>query len=166
MFTPDDRHRSMLDTIAQTAEFLKDGNERQAQFWAGIREAAQAVPVVSAYDVWTKEYVDRVLIPTIRPKKKQCYRTAALAARVAGIEYVEGQMWSVLLGCEHAFNYVPDKGVYVDLTAEFALRENPADGAYIALRKWSSKEVWKYIAANGFYGSIYGEAWAAEHREK
>lgn len=166
MFTPDDRHCSMLDTIAQTAKLLKDCNPRQAEFWAGIREAARAIPVVSAYDVWDREYVDGVLIPTIRPQKKECYRTAALCARIADIEYVEGQMWAVLFGCEHAFNYVPNKDVYVDLTAEFALSENPADGAYIALRKWSSKEVWKYIETNGFYGNIYEEAWRAEHREK
>lgn len=161
-FKGDERHEAMVDFYKQLASFT-NLNEIQARYYASLAACVRPVRVVSALEVWTPEEVNLLRL-AVRPAKKECYRTAALLSRVTGgrARYVEGQMWAFAFGVDHAFNYVPRKGVFVDFTAEFALEHDPAQEAYIAFRDFSDDQIWKIIEKNGYYGNIYNEVYLQE----
>ena len=161
-FKGDDRHETMIQTIVQMAGFMS--NPRQVEYWRGLASCARPVRVVSAYEVWSVEEVN-LLRMAVRPAKNECYRVAALLSLTTSgrARYVEGQFWATILGVDHAFNYVPDRGVYVDFTSEFALRKDPSREAYIAFRDFDDETIWKIIQKNEYYGNIYNEVWLAEH---
>lgn len=158
-FEGDWRHDSMVQIIKQTAGFMS--NPRQAEYWRGLAACVRPVEVVSAYDVWSKERVN-LLKKAVKPKVKECYRVASLLCLQEDVLYVEGQMWAYAFGVDHAFNYVPSKGVYVDFTAEFALRKKPSEEAYVLFRKFDSDQLWNIVSHNGYYGNIYNEVYMRE----
>lgn len=162
-FEGDTRHADMLTVIRRTADLMS--NPRQACYWRGLASCARPVRVVSAYDVWPKAQVD-MLRAAIRPAKRECYRTAFMLADLTGgrARYVEGQMWACVLGVDHAFNYIPERDVYVDFTAEFALGNDPAKEAYIAFRDFDLEQVMQIIVKNEYYGNIYNEVWLQENK--
>ena len=158
-FEGDERHKGMIDFYRQMSSF-EGLSEMQAQYYAELLDCARPVHVVSAREVWSPEEVKR-LRDTIRPAKKECYRTATLLAINTDGEarYVEGQFWAHCFGVDHAFNYVPSKGVFVDFTAEFALGYKPEDEAYIAFTDFSNEQLFEIIEKNGYYGNIYNEVY-------
>lgn len=164
-FTGDDRHASMLNVIRQTADFMTD--PRQVAYWRGLVSCARPVRVVSAYEVWTYNEVAMLRL-AVSPAKKECYRVASLLSKVTSgrARYVEGQYWATILGVDHAFNYVADKGVYVDFTAEFALGVDPSREAYIAFRDFDDETIWRIICKNEYYGDIYNEVWLQESKAR
>ena len=161
-FEGDDRHRAMLDFFRQISSF-DSLNDAQARYYADLLKCARPVRVVSACEVWSTDTVKR-LRRGICPAKKGCYRTAALLSMATGGEarYVEGQMWASCIGVDHAFNYIPSRGVFVDFTAEFALGNKPEGEAYIAFKDFSNEQVWEIIQNNGYYGNIYNETYLLE----
>lgn len=161
-FVGDDRHDSMINHVVQMAGIMK--NPRQAEYWRGLASSAHPVRVVSAHEVWSADKVELLKL-AVRPAKKECYRVAALLSMVTSgqARYTEGQFWATIIGVDHAFNYIPEKDVYVDFTAEFALKKNPAKEAYIAFRDFDNETVWNIIQKNEYYGDIYSEAWLSEH---
>lgn len=158
-FEGDDRHKAMLDFFRQISSF-DSLNDAQARYYADLLQCAHPVRVVSAREVWSADTV-KLLRRGIRPAKKECYRTAALLAMATGGEarYVEGQFWASCIGVDHAFNYIPSKGVFVDFTAEFALGYKPEDEAYIAFKDFSNEQLFEIIEKNGYYGNIYNEVY-------
>jgi hypothetical protein len=164
-FTGDDRHASMLNFIRQTADFIT--NPRQASYWRGLASCAHPVRVVSAYEVWSANEVAMLKL-AVSPAKNECYRVASLLSHVTSgrARYVEGQYWINILGVDHAFNYVADKDVYVDFTAEFALGKDPSQGAYIAFRDFDDETIWRIICENEYYGNIYNEVWLQENKAR
>lgn len=162
LWTGDDRHSSMIQTISQMAGFMS--NPRQVEYWNGLASCARPVRVVRASEVWSDDKV-KLLKRAVRPAKKECYRVAALLSRITNgqARYVEGQLWAIALGVDHAFNYIPEKDVCVDFTVEFALGKDPAQEAYIAFRDFDDDVVWNIIQKNEYYGNIYNEVWLSEH---
>lgn len=88
----------------------------------------------------------------IKPQKKQCYRNAALVAQYLNCEYVEGFTFC-FIGIEHAFNKVGDK--YIDVTKEFALREDPSQSEYVSIGEYSVDQLNEMLAKSGRYDSLY-----------
>ncbi|MBR2265493.1 MAG: hypothetical protein IJ882_02280 [Paludibacteraceae bacterium] len=163
-FEGDDRHKAMMDFYKQLTSF--DGmNEMQARYYSSLAARVRPVRVVSALEVWTPEEVNLLKL-AVRPAKKECYRVAALLSKVTSgrARYVEGQFWARCFGVDHAFNYIPNRGVFVDFTAEFALGYNPSQEAYVAFRDFSDEQVWEIISKNGYYGNIYNEVYLLENR--
>lgn len=162
-FKGDDRHETMIQTIVQMAGFMS--NPRQEEYWRGLAACAHPVRVVSAYDIWDADTV-KMLKLAVRPAKKECYRIAALLSKITSgrARYTEGQMWASVLGVDHAFNYIADRGVYVDFTVEFALRKDPTREAHIAFQSFDDDTIWDIIQSNGYYGNIYNEVWLKNHR--
>lgn len=162
-FKGDDRHNSMINVIVQTAGFMS--NPRQAEYWRGLAACAHPVRVVSAYEIWDANTVEMLKL-AVHPVKKECYRVAALLSKITSgrARYTEGQMWASVLGVDHAFNYIADRGVYIDFTNEFALRNDPYREAYIAFKDFDDDTVWDIIQRNGYYGNIYNEVWLKNHR--
>ena len=159
-FEGDGRHKAMIDFYRQAVQLTELGgaDNPQMRYYKSLLDCARPVRVVSASEVWSPDEVKQ-LRDSIRPAKKECYRTAALLTIATNGEarYVEGQMWTVCLGVDHAFNYIPSKGVCVDFTAEFALGRKPEDGAYIGFKDFSYSQLWNIIQKNGYYGNIYNE---------
>lgn len=165
-FEGDDRHKSMIDFYKQLTSF-EGMNEMQARYYSSLAACVRPVRVVSALEVWTPEEVNLLKL-AIRPAKKECYRVAALLSRITGgrARYVEGQMWASVIGVDHAFNYIPSRGVFVDFTAEFALGKDPTKEAYVAFRDFSDEQIWKIIEDTGYYGNIYNEVYFLEARKR
>lgn len=125
----------------------------QADFRKTVFEDARDVKVVPCSEVFTKEEIARIK-RNIRPKKKQCYKNATLLADMFGCEYCEGYMLHVF-PVEHAFNKVGDK--YVDITVEFALKEDVKKIEYTVIGTYTKEEVKGVCLRTSMYGNVYNE---------
>lgn len=69
--------------------------------------------------------------------------------------YVEGQYEVCGFGTDHAFNKIGGK--YVDITAEFALKEkniNPAK-EYVSIAEYTNNEAMDCVLKMGYYDSVF-----------
>ena len=164
VFQGDDRHFDMINSIKQMADFMT--HPGQKKYYLDLLSVAHPVRVVSAYEVFTPDRVT-ALKELVRPAKKECYRVATLLSQVTDGEalYTEGQFHAVCLGVDHAFNYIPEKDVYVDFTVEFALERDPSKEAYIAFRTFDNETLLNMIVKNQCYGDIYRYVWFEENRD-
>ena len=71
------------------------------------------------------------------------------------VQYTEGYVaiFNGGFGIKHAWNKVGD--VYVDVTFEMALNEDPTKELYMALGTYNLTTITKVTSETGYYGSIY-----------
>lgn len=113
----------------------------------------KAVEVVRAADVledYELEYIQHVL----NPQPMQCYRNAHLLCEAFPdrFKYCEGRV-DVPVTIDHAFNKVDD--VYIDITFEFALHEDPTIYDYVAYCECDAKTIRDAALEIGYYGGVH-----------
>ena len=128
-------------------------HDRQKIYYQELLKAAKPVKVVRAADVledYELEYIQHVL----KPKPKECYRNAHLLCEAFPdrFQYCEGKA-NVPIPIDHAFNKVGD--VYIDITFEFALNENPSIYEYVSFGEYDAKTIRKAVLQTGYYGQVY-----------
>lgn len=128
-------------------------HERQKAYYQDLLKAAKPVQVVRAADVldlYELDYIRHV----IKPQPQQCYRNAHLLCEAFPDRffYCEGKA-NVPFLIDHAFNKVDD--VYIDITFEFALREDPSIYEYVTIGEYDAKMIRKAASETGYYGQVY-----------
>lgn len=128
-------------------------HDRQKIYYQELLKAAKSVKVVRAADVledYELEYIQHVL----KPQPKECYRNAHLLCEAFPdrFQYCEGKA-NVPTLIDHAFNKVGD--VYIDITFEFALNENPSIYEYVSFGEYDAKTIRKAVLKTGYYGQVY-----------
>lgn len=128
-------------------------HDKQKEYFQDLLKAAKPVEVVRAADVledYELEYIQHVL----KPQPKQCYRNSHLLCEAFPdrFKYCEGKA-NVPIPIVHAFNKVGD--VYIDITFEFALHENPSIYEYVTFCECDAKTIRKAVLETGYYGEIY-----------
>lgn len=128
-------------------------NDRQKRYYQELLKSAKPVKIVLAADVledYELEYIQHVL----KPQPKECYRNAHLLCEAFPdrFQYCEGKA-NVLIPIDHAFNKVGD--VYIDITFEFALHENPTEYEYVSFGEYDAKTIRKAVLQTGYYGEVY-----------
>lgn len=124
---------------------------KQCKHYKNLIRDAREVKVVSYKDVLTKEQIEWVE-NVMKPKRGECYKNATLLAHKFNLEYVEGQSYNVI-PIDHAFNRVGDK--YIDVTYEFALKEDVTKNEYITFGIYDIGKVIDICLKTGVYGGIY-----------
>jgi len=134
----------------------------QKKYYERKLKDAHAIKCVSAHDVFTPQELERIFI-YCQIEKKMCFRTAYRLANLFPdrVKYVEGEVtiFNGALGTEHAWNFV-DGEHYVDLTFEFALKEDVTKETYVALKEYDVDVISKVAARNQVYGNVYGTLFA------
>lgn len=128
-------------------------HDRQKKYYQDLLKAANPVKVVRAADVledYELEYIRHV----IKPKPKECYRNSHLLCEAFPdrFQYCEGKA-NVPIPIDHAFNKVGD--VYIDITFEFALHEDPTEYEYVSFGEYDAKTISKAAVQTGYYGQVY-----------
>lgn len=128
-------------------------NDRQKRYYQELLKSAKPVKIVLAADVledYELEYIQHVL----KPQPKECYRNAHLLCEAFPdrFQYCEGKA-NVPIPIDHAFNKVGD--VYIDITFEFALHENPTEYEYVSFGEYDAKTIRKAVLQTGYYGKVY-----------
>lgn len=121
---------------------------KQQAFHEKLVADAMPVQCVSVRDVFTAEEI-RIIKRVLCPKKRQCYRNAALLTELFPDRaiYVEGFGWNGIAKVNHAFNRVGDK--YIDITWEMALNEDVTPMPYVSLIEATRDEILADIQAHG-----------------
>lgn len=137
-------------------------HEKQKTYFQDLLKAAKPVKIVRAADVlndYELEYIQHVL----KPQPKKCYRNAHLLCETFPdrFQYCDGKV-NVPIPIDHAFNKVGD--VYIDITFEFALHENPSIYEYVTFGEYDAKTIRKAVLETGYYGGIYN--WLYYKRKK
>lgn len=128
-------------------------NERQKRYYQELLRSAKPVEVVRAVDVlenYELEYIQHVL----KPQKKECYRNAHLLCEAFPdrFQYCEGKV-NVPFSIDHAFNKVGD--VYIDITFEFALHDNPTEYEYVTIGEYGAEIIRNAAFQTGYYGQVF-----------
>lgn len=112
----------------------------QRKYYIDLFNALKPVKVVRAADI-LEDYELDYIRHVIKPKPKECYRNAHLLCEAFPdrFKYCEGKV-NVPIPIDHAFNSVDD--VYIDITFEFALNENPSVYEYVVFGEYDAQ---KYI---------------------
>lgn len=128
-------------------------HDRQKIYYQELLKAAKPVKVVRAADV-LEDYELDYIRHVIKPKPKECYRNSHLLCEAfpERIFYCEGKT-NVPIPIDHAFNKVGD--VYIDITFEFALNENPSIYEYVSFGEYDAKTIRKAVLKTGYYGQVY-----------
>lgn len=107
-------------------------------------------------EVLGNEYLENNILQSlkIKPKPKECYRNAHLLCEAFPdrFKYCEGKV-NVPIPIDHAFNSVDD--VYIDITFEFALNENPSVYEYVVFGEYDAQTIHNAVLETGYYGEIY-----------
>lgn len=144
--------------LTQTAQFAKLCSGRQKEYYEQQLKDFHRVQCVSVKDVFTDDEI-RLIRRVVKPQAKQCYRNAHLLTALFPdrVQYTEGQVtiFNGGFGIEHAWNKVGD--VYVDITFEMALGEDPTKELYMALGTYNLTTITQVTSETGYYGSIYNQ---------
>ena len=148
--------------------FARMTDGRQKDFFVQKTKDGHTVKCVSALDVFTKDELRRIkTYCQIEPK--MCYRTAYKLANLfpERVKYVEGEVtiFNGGLGIEHAWNLV-DGEHYVDLTLEFALREDVTKETYVALGEYEVDVIREIASETKIYGNVYNELFIKKTKNK
>lgn len=130
---------------------------RQRKYYEDLIAVAKPVKISCAHDVldsYMLDFIERV----IKPEKKRCYRNAHLLCEAFPdmVTYCEGRA-NVPIPVDHAFNKVGE--YYIDVTFEFALREDPSQYDYVIFGEYTANEISKIVRKTGFYGGYYNYLW-------
>lgn len=125
----------------------------QRKYYIDLFNALKPVKVVRAADI-LEDYELDYIRHVIKPKPKECYRNAHLLCEAFPdrFKYCEGKV-NVPIPIDHAFNSVDD--VYIDITFEFALNENPSVYEYVVFGEYDAQTIHNAVLETGYYGEIY-----------
>lgn len=128
-------------------------HDRQRKYFQCLLKSAKPVQIVRAADVledFELEYIKHVL----KPKPKECYKNSHLLCEAfpERFLYCEGRA-NVPIPIDHAFNKVGD--VYIDITFEFALHEDPTIYEYVTFGEYDAETIQIASRATGYYGDVY-----------
>lgn len=145
-----DMESEIIREIKQILEF--ELPERQRKYYEWLLSEAKPVKVVRAVDVledYELDYIRHVL----KPQKKECYRNAHILCEAFQDRflYCEGRV-NVPFPIDHAFNKVGD--VYIDITFEFALGEDPGIYEYVTFGEYDAKTIQQSIRQTRYYGEV------------
>ncbi len=142
---------SGVENYLQSIAGVTSGNQKKYYQW--ILDNLEKVPVVSyRSNEELKDKVDRFVKKMRRfgdfCEKKGCFDTAYNTAMyVPGVHYIEGYVQS-MIPLVHAWNYLPEEGIYFDLINDIAWGEEDShfneyykviDLDKSGVLKWSSK---------------------------
>lgn len=144
--------------LTQTAQFAKLCGGMQKKYYEQQLKDFHHVQCVSVKDVFTDDEL-RLIRRVVKPQAKECYRNAHLLTALFPdrVQYTEGQVtiFNGGFGIDHAWNKVGD--VYVDITFEMALGEDPTKELYMALGTYNLTTITQVASETGYYGSIYNQ---------
>lgn len=128
-------------------------HDRQRKYFQCLLKSAKPVQIVRAADVledFELEYIKHVL----KPKPKECYKNSHLLCEAfpERFLYCEGRA-NVPIPIDHAFNKVGD--VYIDITFEFALHEDPTIYEYVTFGEYDAETIQIASRETGYYGEVY-----------
>lgn len=128
-------------------------HDRQRKYFQCLLKSAKPVQIVRAADIledFELEYIKHVL----KPKPKECYKNSHLLCEAfpERFLYCEGRV-NVPIPIDHAFNKVGD--VYIDITFEFALHEDPTIYEYVTFGEYDAETIQILSLATGYYGDVY-----------
>lgn len=128
-------------------------HDRQRKYFQCLLKSAKPVQIVRAADIledFELEYIKHVL----KPKPKECYKNSHLLCEAfpERFLYCEGRV-NVPIPIDHAFNKVGD--VYIDITFEFALHEDPTIYEYVTFGEYDAETIQISSLATGYYGDVY-----------
>lgn len=145
----------MKSTIIQEIEAILELplNSNQKRYYQDLLKAAKPVNVARAIDV-LEDYEIDFIRNVIKPQARQCYRNAHLLCEAfpERFLYCEGRA-NVPIPVDHAFNKVGD--VYIDITFELALNEDPSIYEYVTFGEYGAKTIRKVTSETGYYGEVY-----------
>ena len=124
-------------------------SERQQTYHDYLLLSARPLRVQSVYDVLSKNEI-AFIKSCVKPEKKQCYKNSYNMCMLAGYDYVEGMVNSVI-PISHAFSKVRD-GVYIDVTLELALGLEVRDLEFVSQLEYNSMDLGVASSASGVYG--------------
>lgn len=130
-------------------------SDMQRKYYIDLYNAMIPVEVVRAADV-LEDYELDYIRHVIKPKPKYCYRNSHLLcdAFPDRFKYCEGKV-NVPIPIDHAFNKVMGMDVYIDITFEFALHENPSIYDYVTFCECDANTIRNAVLETGYYGDIY-----------
>lgn len=110
----------------------------------------------------------KTLLSRVSIKQKECYANALhVAERCSelGVEYCEGWIFYHGIPIDHAFNKIGD--IYFDVTAEFALKDNPEMREYAVLGSWDPTTALMIMATGPYkcYGDVFNKEFFETHQE-
>lgn len=141
------KHETILQYLRKFNELVGGENIYKAQL-----ESIKCVEVSKCTDVLTKEQI-RKIRRIVKPRKHKCYKNAFHVAEILGFEYCEGYLFDTGFPIEHAFNKVGDK--YIDVTVEFALKEDPTTMGYATIGEYDNDTRWRVADETQVYGGVF-----------
>ena len=142
--------------VTQLRQFSELCSGRQKMFYEQQLRDVHKVQCVSIHDVFDATEIYRIK-RYVKPEPRMCYRNAHLLTALFPdrVQYIEGYVaiFNGGWGIEHAWNKVGD--VYVDVTFEMALNEDPTKELYMALGTYNLATITEVTSETGYYGSIY-----------
>lgn len=151
----------LIEELKGFATLMPKGTP-QGDYFNARYEAAKDVKVCKCSEVLTEQQI-RHIKRVIRPQKKECHKNAALVAQYLNCEFCDGLMLCYF-GIEHSFNKVGDK--YIDVTAEFALGNDPTAIEYVSYGEYSAEDALAVICDAGMYTSVFNEKFARSLKKR
>lgn len=149
---------SGVENYLQSIASITSGNQKKYYQW--ILDNLEQVPVVSyRSNEELKEKVDRFVKKMRRfgdfCQKKGCFDTAYNTAMyVPGVHYIEGYVQS-MIPLVHAWNYLPEEGIYFDLINDIAWEEEDSHfNEYYKVIDLDKSGVLKWSSETGYGGGF------------
>ena len=149
---------SGVENYLQSIASITSGNQKKYYQW--ILDNLEKVPVVSyRSNEELKEKVDRFVKKMRRfgdfCEKKGCFDTAYNTAMyVPGVHYIEGYVQS-MIPLVHAWNYLPEEGIYFDLINDIAWKEEDSHfNEYYKVIDLDKNGVLKWSSKTGYGGGF------------
>lgn len=148
---------SGVENYLQSIASMTSGNQKKYYQW--ILNNLEQVPVVSyRSNEELKEKIDRFVKKMRRfgdfCQKKGCFDTAYNTAMyVPGVHYIEGYVQS-MIPIVHAWNYLPEEGIYFDLINDIAWEEDSHFNEYYKVIDLDKSGVLKWSSKTGYGGGF------------
>ena len=149
---------SGVENYLQSIASITSGNQKKYYQW--ILDNLEKVPVVSyRSNEELKENIDRFVKKMRRfgdfCQKKGCFDTAYNTAMyVPGVHYIEGYVQS-MIPLVHAWNYLPEEGIYFDLINDIAWEEEDSHfNEYYKVIDLDKSGVLKWSSETGYGGGF------------
>ena len=149
---------SGVENYLQSIASITSGNQKKYYQW--ILDNLEQVPVVSyRSNEELEEKIDRFVKKMRRfgdfCQKKGCFDTAYNTAMyVPGVHYIEGYVQS-MIPIVHAWNYLPEEGIYFDLINDIAWEEEDSHfNQYYKVIDLDKSGVLKWSSTTGYGGGF------------
>ncbi len=148
---------SGVENYLQSIASITSGNQKKYYQW--ILDNLEQVPVVSyRSNEELKDKIDSFVKRMRRTgsfcEKKGCFDTAYNTAMyVPGVHYIEGYVQS-MIPIVHAWNYLPEEGIYFDLINDIAWEEDSHFNEYYKVIDLNKSGVLKWSSKTGYGGGF------------